>query len=685
MFQILVIDNDTDKRVKTDTVTVTYDKAAEDFVFCVNDEPVTDTTYTLPKNTNTLDLSCKLTPYDATGVPSGSSPTGVTTDFYYDWYSEDTSVGTVDQNGHFTAVGPGKTSITATMMYGDMPVGGHSIEIIVPIAGFTLKEPNPVYGADQNTLAPQFESVWCYGGKPITTGLENYLTVSKMNICNNNFDSIAADYTSGMTIDYDITYYYQYYITPAGDNTFNMTENMADSGIWWGDGGGDYVVDVTALEMDTLYSDEVSSAPGRGYMAECYDTDYATSLVYNVAHKPLLNPDCEYIDTIITSQRTPAVGETAYQGDVPFEDTQTAMTFLDGQIDTLSGTLTQTGEPLLMYTSGVYQINTLTGSGVPYDAVPDSELSSDKNVGFYCDTILWAGSTPEYREENGLTEQFYTEGIYANDLSVKLQSDGAAENGTVYRISPDAKLYVNGKLMEAETYDYGTAIRTAYYFDVGDVQTYDSAQMQGIGSPVGGQTPATAEDAVFTDAYGNELPIYASRLTWFVDANSNNVLDAGEEATVRYDGDGNYDPASYLTEDGKFKCETAYKVYAELAIAENASGCPFSDRGFTTKLVLNGTPEDMINAYVNGTPSGIYEFSPTEMPVGQMHGDVNNDNQVNATDALWVLQHTVDLRKLTETELEAADVTDLGKVDTKDALQILQKTVELIDQFDVEK
>ena len=68
-----------------------------------------------------------------------------------------------------------------------------------------------------------------------------------------------------------------------------------------------------------------------------------------------------------------------------------------------------------------------------------------------------------------------------------------------------------------------------------------------------------------------------------------------------------------------------------------------------------------------------------------LYGDVNNDQAVDATDALWVLQHSVELRTLTETELKAADVTDLGKVDTKDALQILQKTVDLIDQFDVEK
>ena len=68
-----------------------------------------------------------------------------------------------------------------------------------------------------------------------------------------------------------------------------------------------------------------------------------------------------------------------------------------------------------------------------------------------------------------------------------------------------------------------------------------------------------------------------------------------------------------------------------------------------------------------------------------IYGDVNNDKKVDATDALWVLQHSVELRTLTETELKAADVTDLGKVDTRDALQILQKTVELIDKFDVEK
>ena len=68
-----------------------------------------------------------------------------------------------------------------------------------------------------------------------------------------------------------------------------------------------------------------------------------------------------------------------------------------------------------------------------------------------------------------------------------------------------------------------------------------------------------------------------------------------------------------------------------------------------------------------------------------MCGDVNDDKAVDATDALWVLQHSVELRMLTETEQKAADVTDIGKVDTKDVSPTSWKTVELIDRFDVEK
>ena len=62
-------------------------------------------------------------------------------------------------------------------------------------------------------------------------------------------------------------------------------------------------------------------------------------------------------------------------------------------------------------------------------------------------------------------------------------------------------------------------------------------------------------------------------------------------------------------------------------------------------------------------------------------GDVNDDKKIDATDALWVLQHSVDLRTLTDREKQAADVNKDGKINPADALRVLQYTVGLISEL----
>lgn len=66
-------------------------------------------------------------------------------------------------------------------------------------------------------------------------------------------------------------------------------------------------------------------------------------------------------------------------------------------------------------------------------------------------------------------------------------------------------------------------------------------------------------------------------------------------------------------------------------------------------------------------------------------GDVNSDGSINPTDALFVLQDTVDLRFFAPDEKSMADVNDDGAVNATDALQILQHSVGLISEFANEK
>ena len=62
-------------------------------------------------------------------------------------------------------------------------------------------------------------------------------------------------------------------------------------------------------------------------------------------------------------------------------------------------------------------------------------------------------------------------------------------------------------------------------------------------------------------------------------------------------------------------------------------------------------------------------------------GDVNDDGQITAGDALDILQHTVQIITLEGNAMKAADVDGTPGVSAGDALSILQYTVGLIEEF----
>lgn len=66
-------------------------------------------------------------------------------------------------------------------------------------------------------------------------------------------------------------------------------------------------------------------------------------------------------------------------------------------------------------------------------------------------------------------------------------------------------------------------------------------------------------------------------------------------------------------------------------------------------------------------------------------GDVDAENGITPTDALYILQNTVELRELTSAQRFVADVSADGQVNATDALYVLQHTVGLIDQFEADK
>ncbi len=67
------------------------------------------------------------------------------------------------------------------------------------------------------------------------------------------------------------------------------------------------------------------------------------------------------------------------------------------------------------------------------------------------------------------------------------------------------------------------------------------------------------------------------------------------------------------------------------------------------------------------------------------YGDIDDNDKVDAADALLALQHSVELSTLTGDAFQAADVNGNNRVDATDALYILQHSVELIPYFPVQQ
>ena len=63
------------------------------------------------------------------------------------------------------------------------------------------------------------------------------------------------------------------------------------------------------------------------------------------------------------------------------------------------------------------------------------------------------------------------------------------------------------------------------------------------------------------------------------------------------------------------------------------------------------------------------------------YGDINNDNRVNSTDALLVLQKVVGNYSFSDAQVYAANVNKDSKISSYDALQILMFSVGEIDKF----
>ena len=66
-------------------------------------------------------------------------------------------------------------------------------------------------------------------------------------------------------------------------------------------------------------------------------------------------------------------------------------------------------------------------------------------------------------------------------------------------------------------------------------------------------------------------------------------------------------------------------------------------------------------------------------------GDVNQDEKVDAKDALEVLKYAVGKAVLSQDQQQAAEVNGDGVIDAKDALEILKYSVGKMESFPIVK
>lgn len=99
-------------------------------------------------------------------------------------------------------------------------------------------------------------------------------------------------------------------------------------------------------------------------------------------------------------------------------------------------------------------------------------------------------------------------------------------------------------------------------------------------------------------------------------------------------------------------------------------------------LDIEYNPGDRYNVEITGTASPItYSVNFFSYKKIINYGDVNADGQINSTDALLTLQHSIGQIILTDDKFTCGDVTKDNQINSLDALEILQYSIGQISNF----
>lgn len=168
--------------------------------------------------------------------------------------------------------------------------------------------------------------------------------------------------------------------------------------------------------------------------------------------------------------------------------------------------------------------------------------------------------------------------------------------------------------------------------------------------------------------YSSDSPMYSHGITLldFISL-ENTVFTIGGKAALR----AGIGPADFTTPDGIMLADI--KCYAETLEVSEIKSIMNSEDIEPEELPLDDADVPVETETPEPTNSA-------DVP-DYLLGDVNDDTNINATDALMVLKHAAKIEILEGDALFAGDVTDDSKLDATDALDILKYAAHIIDSF----
>ena len=554
-------------------------------------------TYVLPTNTKTVTLRAQKIQANAT-LPNSAQVS---------WSSNNEYVATINaKTGEFTAKQPGTTRITMNYVFtrdGSRVQYTRYLNVVVPIAEFKFGEVDwdsaAKKGIKYQDLTMPITQVRSYQGEWIDNN-DKYMQ-AKCTQAAYLANGIA--FGTNETVEYNQSVRVQF--KAAAKDGYRLYLKP--------DSYGAYVADTSNVKTHAVGSTAMDSALKLGYNFTFgyggeyksglygYDSPSLCGILIPVVQSCIKNPNARYVDTVSVTTAEPREGDSRYQGD---PDAYLAPGGDANMMNVKVLTLMNDGNPITVNQSLVNKVSSVQGNGTPYEPISYSDYTANMSECF--GSVLGTSTKPETAQ--ALTAPRYEAATYYHNLILNAKA-ADSEGKTVY-FDPDVKLFVNGHPVELVINGYNGAesgygasrLEVRYYYVSDPSPAFVSGTVSGLTAPATGETPVTADELSVNASRADETvsneALYVSRLTWYVDADKDGEFDEGEEADA-------------LTSDGKFKPDTAYSAYIELAANENMGR--IDNLSFTLKLNTGATNPVILNTT---SANGSYKFSKTLPPPG---------------------------------------------------------------------